>query len=65
MSEPKTLYSTGQAAKVVGIRPDQVMRLYERGLMPPAQRVGIHRAIPVDDLPRLKEAAIEAGYLKP
>lgn len=56
--------SVGQAANRLGIRTLHVCRLYERGFMPPAQRVGMRRIIPLEDLPKLKEAAKAAGYLK-
>ena len=64
MVQGKEFLSTGQAAKKVGIRSWEVSRLYERGMMPPAARAGNRRIIPIEDLPALREAAKQAGYLK-
>jgi DNA-binding transcriptional MerR regulator len=41
----------------------QVRRLYERGLLPPAARVGPYRVIAEADLPRVEQALRKAGYL--
>ena len=56
--------SVGDAGERIGVTAWQVSRLYERGFMTPAPRIGGRRIIPVADLPRLKEAARKAGYLK-
>jgi excisionase family DNA binding protein len=60
----KQFYSTGEVSKILGIRSLHVSRIYERGFMPPATRVGPHRIIPAADLDALREAAKAAGYLK-
>jgi hypothetical protein len=40
-----------------------VRRLFERGLLPPAPRVGAYRVIAVGDLPLVEKVLREAGYL--
>jgi hypothetical protein len=47
-----------------GVQPWQVRRLFERGLLPPAPRVGAYRVVAVVDLPLVEEALREAGYLR-
>jgi hypothetical protein len=42
----------------------QIRRLFERGFLPPAARVGAYRVISVEDLPQVEQALREAGYLK-
>jgi DNA-binding transcriptional MerR regulator len=53
----------GEAALRLGVRPWQVRRVYTRGLMPPAARVGAYRVIPEQDLPKVERALRQAGYL--
>jgi hypothetical protein len=54
----------GTAARSLGVRTWQLRRLFERGLMPEPPRVGVYRVIAVADLPGLKAALQEAGYLR-
>lgn len=54
----------GTAAKSLGVRAWQLRRIFERGLMPEPPRVGAYRVIAVADLPRLKAALQDAGYLR-
>jgi hypothetical protein len=42
----------------------KVRRLFERGLLPPAPRIGAYRLVAVEDLPRVEQALRAAGYLK-
>ena len=56
-------FTIGQAAAHCGAAPWQVRRLFERGLLPAATRVGAYRVIARDDLPRVTEALRQAGYL--
>ena len=63
MSEP-ALLTIGEVARRLGCDSWHVRRVYERGLMPPAQRVGRHRAVPLGDLPAMKKALLAAGYLR-
>jgi DNA-binding transcriptional MerR regulator len=62
MSKP---LSTGDAASHVGVAPWQIRRLYERGILPPAARVGSYRVIDPDELPKIEAALRDAGYLPP
>jgi hypothetical protein len=43
----------------------RVRRLFERGLLPPAPRVGAYRVIAVGDLPLVEQALRAADYLPP
>jgi hypothetical protein len=57
------LLSTGEAAKAISIDTWQLARLFERGLVEEPPRFGRYRTIPVGLLPKLRAAAIAAGYL--
>jgi hypothetical protein len=50
-------------ARHYGVEPWQVRRLFERGLLPEAHRVGAYRVIAVDDLPQVEAVLKAAGYL--
>jgi hypothetical protein len=54
----------GQVARRFGCALWQVRRLYERGILPPALRVGVYRVVHVQDLPKVERALREAGYIK-
>ncbi len=60
MSIPLTI---GDVAKKLGCRAWQVRRLYERGILPPADRLGVYRVFHERDLPRIASALREMGYL--
>jgi DNA-binding transcriptional MerR regulator len=62
MREPPYL-TIGAAARHFGCQPWQIRRLFERGLLPPAPRVGAYRVIANIDLPAVEEALRAAGYL--
>lgn len=62
MSDTRLL-TVGSAAQRLGVAPWQVRRLFERGLLPPAARVGAYRVIRVDDLAGVECALRQAGYL--
>jgi len=53
----------GAMATRFGIPAWKIRRLFERGLLPPAARVGTYRVVAVNDLPRVEKALREAGYL--
>lgn len=55
--------TVGAVALRYGCKPWQVRRLFERGLLPPAPRIGAYRMIAVADLPRIRRALRDAGYL--
>jgi len=61
MSNP--VVTIGDAAKRFGVQPWQVRRLFERGLLPPAPRVGAYRVIAVEDLEKVEAALKAVGYL--
>jgi hypothetical protein len=53
----------GQAASALGLKDWQLVRLFTRGFAEEPARLGRFRVIRADDLPRLREAALRAGYL--
>jgi len=53
----------GSVAQLFGCSPWQVRRLFERGALPPAPRIGAYRVIARDDLPKVERALRKAGYL--
>ena len=63
--------STTQARLTIGevaerfppVKKWQVRRLFERGLLPPAERVGVYRVFGEADLPAIERALRAAGYL--
>lgn len=57
------LLTLGQVAAELGITATQVKSLFEQGLLPPALRVGRWRVVPRDELPKVRVAAVKAGYL--
>jgi DNA-binding transcriptional MerR regulator len=63
MNSGATPMTTTAAAKHFGVKPWQVRRVYESGLVPPPARAGTYRLIGRADLPRVEEALRLAGYL--
>ena len=61
MTVPLTI---GQVAARFGVLAWQVRRLFESGKLPEPPRMGVYRAISPDDLPVIKRALQDAGYLK-
>jgi hypothetical protein len=57
--------TTGEAAERLGVPTWALRRLYERGLLPEPGRMGLYRAVPIADLPMLREKLLEYGYLRP
>jgi DNA-binding transcriptional MerR regulator len=55
--------TVGAVALRYGVPEWQIRRLFERGLLPPAPRVGPYRVIAITDLPKVEEALRAAGYL--
>jgi DNA-binding transcriptional MerR regulator len=53
----------GDVADRFGVAAWKVRRLYERGILPPADRVGPYRVIDPGDLPKVGAALRQAGYL--
>jgi DNA-binding transcriptional MerR regulator len=62
LTDPSVL-TIGAVARRYGCPPWQIRRLFERGLLPPAPRVGAYRVIAVADLPQVEQALRAAGYL--
>jgi len=61
----KTPLTIGAVADQFDVPAWQVRRLYERGLLPPADRLGPYRVIDHADLPKIEAALRKAGYLGP
>jgi hypothetical protein len=59
------LLTIGDAAAHLGCREWQLRRLFSRGLVGEAARLGRTRIIPRAQLPRLRKALERAGYLEP
>jgi hypothetical protein len=57
------IYTVGQIAARYGVPAWKVRRVFERGLVPPATRVGAYRVVPASELPVIEEALRQAGYL--
>jgi hypothetical protein len=55
--------TVGAVAVRYGVQAWQIRRLFERGLLPPAPRVGPYRVIAVADLPKVEKALRDARYL--
>jgi hypothetical protein len=62
MLQPQYI-TIGVAARHFGCQAWQVRRLFERGLLPQAARVGAYRVIAISDLPAVGKALRHAGYL--
>jgi DNA-binding transcriptional MerR regulator len=61
---PTNVFTVGSVAARFGVRPWQIRRLFERGLLPPAQRLGAYRVVTEADIPNVEAALREAGYLQ-
>ena len=57
------LLTVPEVAKQFGCRAWKVRRLYERGILCNPPRAGQTRLIAERDLPRIRKALIDAGYL--
>jgi hypothetical protein len=57
------LYTVGSLAHHFGVKPWQVRRLFSRGFLPAAARLGPSRVFSADDLPAVEDALRRAGYL--
>jgi hypothetical protein len=63
MHDPNCL-TIGAVARRYGCPPWKVRRLFERGLLPPAVRLGPYRVNAAGDLPLVETALRTAGYLR-
>lgn len=59
----KEFLTAAEVAEKLGLRASQVTRVFERGFLPPAARLGRVRMIPASDVEKVREAARRAGYL--
>jgi len=62
MQDPPFM-TIGAVARCYDCPPWKLRRLFERGLLPPAPRMGAYRVIAVSDLPQVEKALCAAGYL--
>jgi hypothetical protein len=53
----------GAVAKAHWVAPWQVRRLFERHILPEPPRMGCYRVVLPEDMPRVREALRQAGYL--
>jgi hypothetical protein len=60
----KRYLTVPEFARRLGIPAWKVRRLFERGLAESSARFGAYHLLDVADLPRIKKALVEAGYLK-
>jgi hypothetical protein len=60
MTTPLTI---GAVAGHFGVPAWRVRRLFQRGILPPAARVGVYRVVDPGDLPQVERALISDGYL--
>jgi DNA-binding transcriptional MerR regulator len=57
------VYTIGDLARHFGCKHWQVRRVFERGLLPPARRVGAYRVVFATDLPQVEAALSKCSYL--
>ena len=58
------ILTLGPAAEALGIKNWQLERLFTTGRAPRPGKIGHYRVVPKSELPRLREAAVAAGYIK-
>jgi hypothetical protein len=58
------LLTLGEVASHFGIQLWQVRRVFQRGLLPEPDRIGVIRVIPTSLLPTIGQTLRAAGYLK-
>jgi DNA-binding transcriptional MerR regulator len=59
----KPYYTLGEIAREYGATVWQVRRLFERGILPPAERIGMYRVVRAEDLRKVVEGLRNAGYI--
>jgi hypothetical protein len=65
MSEQlRGILTVGQVATRLGVQTWQVVRMFERKLLPEPPRLGRARVIREEDVPAIAEALRKGGYLK-
>ena len=58
-----TMLTIGDVARMYGLPVWKVRRLFERGLLPPASRIGAYRVFDESEIPVIEAALRQAGYL--
>lgn len=53
----------GEVAEHFRLPTWKIRRLFERGILPPAERIGLYRVVAAKDLPKIEAALHKAGYL--
>lgn len=61
--QKKPYYTLGEIAREFGATVWQVRRLFERGILPPAERIGLYRVVRAGDVLRIVEELRTAGYI--
>ena len=56
--------TTGQLARHFAVPEWQIDQLFRRQLLPPPDRAGHLRIVMREDLPRVRAALVQAGYLR-
>jgi hypothetical protein len=59
---PRT-FTTGQICRLYGVAPWQIMQAIKRGFLREPVRVGIYRIWIESELPTVRAALVNAGYL--
>jgi DNA-binding transcriptional MerR regulator len=54
--------TVGEAAQQLGCREWQLRSLFNRGRLPEPERIGRFRLIDSADLPKIRQALVDAGY---
>ena len=57
-------YTSGDLCRLFGVLPWQLKQTLIRGFLDEPPRVGIYRVWTENDLPRVREALLRAGYLR-
>lgn len=57
-------FTLGEVADLCGTQAWRVRRLFERGLVADCERVGRQRVVKESELPAIRKALADAGYLK-
>jgi hypothetical protein len=58
------LLTLGQLATQLRCQLWQIQRLFDRGLLPPARRVGRMRVVDEADIDAVRQALVRAGYTR-
>jgi DNA-binding transcriptional MerR regulator len=56
--------AAGDVARILGVPPWVIRRMFERGLLPEAPRFRTYRIFTEADVPRIRDALVRHGYLR-